>query len=180
MFTLALTLAPWIDRKLEVNFQTTASTCSEFSSFAVQHKRCPSMPGTWLKNKGSYLERGAMPTSHLPPRANLCIPQHVVGLICPHTPHSSHSSSLWFVSSEVKGDGGSCSILAEVKLLWLSHPQQNPTCFCHTTEWGQPQWLTQTAATLLPTTKNQRIARENSTAARHVQAFQRVTRLVLN
>lgn len=80
----------WIDRKLEVNFQTTASTCSGFCSFTAQHKHCHSTPEMWLKDQGPHLESGAVPALHVLSGAHLCIPQQCCGLGCPPALQSSH------------------------------------------------------------------------------------------
>lgn len=114
--------AHWTDGKLEVNFQITASTCSECSD---------AVPRTQLKDEGPCLESGAVPQGwSLHPTAALW----GSAALTPYSPPTADSGLLWFVSSETKGDGGSCSILAEAKLFWLSLPQQNPSCICHTTE----------------------------------------------
>lgn len=97
--------------------------------------------------------------------------------LIPYSPPTADSGLLWFVSREAKGDGGSCSILAEAKLFWLSLPQQNPSCICHTTERAVMTNLDScnSSAYYEELQKKQR-----STAARRVQASQRGARLILN
>lgn len=119
----------WIDRKLEVKFQITASTCSGFCSFTSQHQHCHSIPEKWWKDQGAHLEGGAVPASR-PLWGSAASHSSAVGSAAPRTlqsPPTANSSLLWFVSREAKGDRGSCSILAEIKLYWLSCPQKPNT-----------------------------------------------------
>lgn len=70
----------WIDRKLEVNFQITASTCSGFCSFMSSHQHCHSIPEMWQKDQGAHLEGGAVPALHVLSGARLpshpAVPSH--------------------------------------------------------------------------------------------------------
>lgn len=168
----------WIDRKLEVNFQITASTCSGFYSFTSQHKHCHSIAEMWWKDQGAHLESGAVPALPILSGAR-CMPQQRCGLGCPHTlqsPPTASSSLLRFVSRASKGR-------EEAVLFWQKSRfsgylvLKNPT---HLRLVLQQWWLTWTAATSLLTQKEPRNCNEKEQEDQHIQASQREARLILN
>lgn len=145
--------AHWTDRKPEVNFQITASTCSECSD---------AVPRTQLKDEGPCLESGAVPALHLLSRVDLCIPrQHYGAQLLWYPTALPQPTVVCFDLLAEKPKEMEEAVLSWQKPNFSDYLFLNKTHHAFVTQLSEQWWLTWTAVTLLLTTKN---CRRNSAA----------------